>query len=77
MTVNYQMQRRKLLRDHIAADRAEGARLRKLRETRGVKASWVAAKIGCTPSFLSDLERGNRHWHAHHVEKYLQAIGAE
>lgn len=37
-----------------------GAQIRKLRESYGISLRAMAQRIGCSSSFLSDMERGNR-----------------
>ncbi len=75
MTIDLKAEREKLLKRAIAQDRITGAQMRKKREQRGLKSSWVADKMGIAGSYLSDLERGNRHWRQHHVDAFLKSIG--
>ena len=56
------------------SDKEQGRRLRKLREARGVKQSWVADKLGVTNQFLCMLEKGQRTWTDEMVAKYLKAL---
>ena len=37
-----------------------GTQIRKLRESSGISLRAMAQRIGCSSSFLSDMERGNR-----------------
>jgi len=76
MTIDLKSERDKLLKKAIEQDRKEGARLRKLRESKGLKSGWVADKMGITAGYLSDLERGNRHWRQRHVDAFMGAIGS-
>lgn len=56
---------------------ATGKRLAKFRKAKGIKASWVADRIGISTSLLCYLESGQRHWNPEQVGKYLKAIGVE
>jgi len=39
-----------------------GAALRELRKSKGVSLRKMAERMKISPSYLSDLERGNRYW---------------
>ena len=56
-------------------DKAIGARLKSLREARGIKQNFVAEKLGVSNNFLSQLESGDRRWYALMVKKYENIIG--
>lgn len=43
-------------------DERAGALLRGMRERTGLTAKDVAARLGISPQYLSDLERGRRRW---------------
>ena len=73
--IDLKLERKKLLEKAIAEDRVMGGRMRDKRENRGLKSGWVATKMGISAGYLSDLERGNRHWRQHHIDAFLKAIG--
>lgn len=56
---------------------ATGKRLSKLRKSKGIKASWVADRMGISRPLLCYLESGQRHWNPEQVGKYLKAIGVQ
>jgi len=58
-----------------AADRKLGKELKSIRVSRGLKASWVADKLGISAAQLCHLEKGNRSWQDGMEERYRQAIG--
>lgn len=57
-----------------AVERA-GARLRPLRVAKGIKASWIALRLGISQSYLSDLERDRRGWSADLIRQYEESLG--
>jgi DNA-binding XRE family transcriptional regulator len=57
-------------------DSGVGARLRELRETRGLSQVEVARRMGCDRSWVSNLERGIRGIKLLSVLRYCDAIGA-
>ena len=75
--IDLKLERKKLLEKAIAEDRVTGRKMRDKREDRGLKSGWVATKMGISPGYLSDLERGNRHWRQHHIDSFLKAIGEQ
>lgn len=56
-------------------DRATGKRLRALRNSKGVKAQFVADELDIYSGHLSELEAGKRHWTPERIEAYEKAIG--
>ena len=56
-------------------DKAIGARLKSLREARGIKQNFIAEKMGLSNNFLSELEAGKKRWYALMVKKYENIIG--
>ena len=57
------------------SDKAIGARLKSLREKRGIKQNFVAEKMGLSNNFLSELEAGKKRWYAMMVYKYERILG--
>ncbi len=57
-------------------DKTIGARLKKLRESKGIKQNFVAEKMGISNNFLCELESGKRRWYALMVTKYENIVGA-
>ena len=51
-----------------------GARLKKLRKSKGISAKFVALTIDVSPQFLCDLEHDRRKWPVHLIEAYEQAV---
>lgn len=51
-----------------------GAKLRKLRKSKGVSAKFVAMTIDISPQFLCDLEKDRRKWPVHLIEAYTSAV---
>lgn len=51
-----------------------GKRLKKLRVAAGLKAYWVAEKLGIGANQLSEMEAGKRHWNEEIVAKYEACI---
>lgn len=58
-------------------DKAIGARLKSLRESKGIKQNFVANKLGITNNFLSELESGKKRWLASMMLRYEKIIGCE
>lgn len=58
-------------------NKATAKRLSKLRTSKGIKASWVAERMGISSALLCYLELGQRHWNPEQVGKYLKAIGVQ
>jgi transcriptional regulator with XRE-family HTH domain len=52
-----------------------GTALKRLRESKGLKATFIAAKLNVSPSYLSMLEAGTRVWDEQLRKRYLEAIG--
>ena len=50
-------------------DRAIGAEMREKRRAAGLSLRDAAKRMGLSASYLSDLERGNRHWRADLVQR--------
>lgn len=53
---------------------AIGKSMRELRIQRGLSLREVARRMGMSASFISDLERGNRHWGPKAATKYREAV---
>ncbi len=53
----------------------QGDELRRKREAKGIKASYVASVMGVSQPHLSMLEKGNRIWTEPHISAFLKAIG--
>lgn len=51
-----------------------GKRLKLLRTEKGVKARWLAEKIGISEAYISMLESGDRTWTPELVQKYEEAL---
>lgn len=51
-----------------------GTQIRKLRESSGISLRAMAQRIGCSSSFLSDMERGNRRVSEQWFRKILIAL---
>jgi len=66
----------KSLKDRIESDRKKGNEMRSLRTSKGIQLKFVAEKLGITSGYLSDLERGNRHWSDLLEASFRKAIGA-
>ena len=47
-----------------------GEALRRRREARDISLRSMAKKIGISAPYLSDLERGNRHWNQKYINYY-------
>ena len=56
------------------ADKAIGARLKALREAKGIRQNFVADKLGISNNFLSELESGKKRWFAALVYKYERIV---
>lgn len=54
---------------------AVGCELRRLRLKAGVRLRGIAAQLGFSPAFISDLERGNRTWNEDKIKAYKKALG--
>ena len=57
-------------------DRAVGREMRDLRERRGLTLRQLAARLELSPAYISDLERGNRHWHKGMTDSFKSALRA-
>lgn len=53
-----------------AANAQIGARLKTLRESKGVRQNFVAVQLGISNNFLSELEAGKKRWFAAMVHRY-------
>jgi len=53
---------------------ATGARAGEARHERGLTLREVAARMGFTPMYISDLERGRRAWREELVQLYFDAL---
>jgi len=51
-----------------------GPLLKAEREKAGVQAKDIAEALNVSPSYLHDLERGNRRWTNELVESYMKAL---
>jgi len=56
-------------------DRAIGQEMRRLRGTRNVSLRGIAAKLGFSAAYVSDLERGRRGWSETKIQTYINALG--
>ncbi len=56
--------------------RAQGAKMRELRESRKVSLTEMAEKMDYTPPYLSDLELGRRAWNTDLIRRYKAALKA-
>jgi transcriptional regulator with XRE-family HTH domain len=54
----------------------QGRRLRALRKAANKGLREVAAIIGYSPAYLSDLELGRRQWNEYLIERFKQAVRA-
>ena len=52
-----------------------GKRARKERLRREITVRGVARLLGVSPSFISDIERGNRSWQGPKARRYLKMLG--
>lgn len=55
--------------DHAAL----GAKMRSLRQSKGLSIRQLARKLRFTPAYLSDLEKGKRNWRDELVNAYEKA----
>lgn len=55
-------------------NKAIGARLKALRESRGIKQNFIAEKLGVSNNYLCELEAGKRRWFAALVYKYEKLL---
>ncbi len=60
----------KVFADHAAV----GASQRRRREAKGLEAKELAARMGISAQYLSDLERGKRPWSLSLVRRYWAAL---
>jgi transcriptional regulator with XRE-family HTH domain len=74
MTMNLQVERDKLLKKKLQEDKKIGAEMRKLRKSKGVKASWVAGVLQLSKGYISDLENGKRHWRPFLIQAFKKAL---
>ncbi len=51
-----------------------GQEMRDLREAKRIKLSWVAAKLGFSPAYISDLEKGKRAWNPRLISSFKSAV---
>lgn len=56
------------------SNQSTGKRLKLLRTEKGVKARWLAEKIGISEAYISMLESGDRTWTPKLVQKYEEAL---
>lgn len=68
--------RKALIAKQRVYDAKEGARLKAIRKSKGLKGYWVAEKMGVSTTYFSALENGDRHWSPALVTRYMEAIGA-
>lgn len=61
-----------MARKLVPIDLDLAAALLRQREAKGLKANWVAHKIGVSSAYLCDLEHGRRRW----TERLLKAFRA-
>lgn len=54
---------------------ATGESMRQLREAEGLSLRALAKRMSLSPSYLSDLEHGRRHWNERLVTSYKHGIG--
>ena len=59
---------------YVEDNQRNGAFAREVREKSGKSLRSVAAAMGVSAVFLSDLERGNRMWNASNVVKWKEAM---
>ena len=55
-------------------DRAIGRRMREMRLAKGLSLKDAAARMGISPSYLSDLEQGRRRWGTRNVQRYESVL---
>jgi predicted transcriptional regulator len=58
----------------LTDDKATGARMRAMREGRGLSGREVARRMGFSAAYVCDLELGRRIWSTKVIELYLTAI---
>jgi predicted transcriptional regulator len=58
----------------ILDDRAIGQEMRRLREAAKVSLRGIAAKLGFSAAYVSDLELGNRHWTDDKIQAYKKHL---
>jgi predicted transcriptional regulator len=58
----------------LPTDAFQGKLLREMREAVGLQQRDVAARMGISASYLSDLELGRRQWHTQLVDRYVDAV---
>lgn len=60
----------------VTIDHTEAGRIiRALRTKAGVSVRGLAKRLGCTASFISDLERGRRNWTEERFAKAVKSLG--
>lgn len=52
-----------------------GSALKKIRESKGIKGTFVAASLHISPPYLSMLEADKRRWPPGLIPRYMEAIG--
>jgi len=67
--LNIETKRVSLIDHEETGSRARALRLKKKRSLR-----WTATKLGFSPAFLSDLERGRRNWNARLLKRFERAL---
>ena len=58
----------------VTVQRGIGAELRAWREEQGVSLRGVAALLAVSAPYVSDLERGARHWDLERINNYIKAV---
>jgi len=54
-----------------------GTLLRQRRQDRGIRANWVAQRMGISGSYLALLEANKRRWNLDLVRGFLKAVGVQ
>jgi transcriptional regulator with XRE-family HTH domain len=68
------MKRRSLTQKDFERSRILGSELRAIRDSRGIRAKFVASKMNITPGYLCDLESGSRCLNEKLVRLYRKAL---
>lgn len=64
-------------RTRIKSNRSLYKMLKRIRESQGIKATYVAARMSISKSHLSDLESGRRLWNNLLLAKYGEVVCPE
>ncbi len=69
------MPKKQITKNEMMKNVKRGYHLQALRLAKGLKASWVADKMGVSGSMVCYLETGRRKWSDDLEQKFMKAIG--